>query len=64
MELEFTIGIDGAVKDMVIMGSEPQGVFDAAARQAVSQWIYRPILRNGRVVEQRARLRLRFDVPE
>ncbi|HEU4529784.1 MAG TPA: TonB family protein [Steroidobacteraceae bacterium] len=64
VELEFTIGIDGAVKDMVIMGSEPQGVFDAAARQAVSQWIYRPILRNGRVVEQRARLRLRFDVPE
>jgi hypothetical protein len=30
----------------------------------VSQWRYVPVKRNGRPVEQRARLRMRFDVEE
>jgi len=64
VELDFTIATDGRVKDLVVRGAEPAGVFDEAAVTAVAQWIYRPVIRNGRPVEQRARLRLRFNVPD
>ena len=37
---------------------------DDAAIKAVSQWRYVPVKRNGRPVEQRARLRMRFAVEE
>lgn len=60
VELEFTVTRDGAVKDLVVYRAEPQGTFDEAAIKAVSQWRYRPIVRDGRAIEQRARLRLRF----
>ncbi|HZF26110.1 MAG TPA: TonB family protein [Steroidobacteraceae bacterium] len=60
VELEFTVGADGAVKDAMVFRADPAGTFDDAALKAVSQWRYRPIVRNGQAVEQRARLRMRF----
>jgi outer membrane biosynthesis protein TonB len=39
-------------------------VFEEAAIKAVSQWRYVPLTRNGRPVEQRARLRMRFALEE
>jgi TonB family protein len=60
VELEFTVARDGTVKDLTVFRAEPAETFDAAAIKAVSQWRYRPIVRDGRVVEQRARLRVRF----
>lgn len=64
VEMDFTVAVDGSVKDIEIRGAEPVGVFEQAAVRAVSQWRYRPVLRNGRAVEQRARLRMRFEVEE
>ncbi len=60
VELEFTVAADGTVKDLAVFRAEPAQAFDEAAIKAVSQWRYRPILRDGRAVEQRARLRVRF----
>ena len=60
VELEFTVAKDGTVKDLKVFRAEPAETFDAAAIKAVSQWHYQPIVRDGRVVEQRARLRVRF----
>jgi TonB family protein len=60
VELEFTVAADGTVKDASVFRAEPVGTFDDAALRAVSQWRYRPIVRNGQGVEQRARLRMRF----
>jgi protein TonB len=60
VELDFTVAADGSVKDIDVRAAEPAGVFDEAAIKSVSQWRYRPLLRNGRAIEQRARLRMRF----
>lgn len=60
VEMDFTVAIDGAVKDIDVRAAEPAGVFEEAASRSVAQWRYRPLMRNGRAVEQRARLRMRF----
>ncbi len=60
VELEFTILTDGATGDVVVTNSQPKRTFDAAAVAAVSEWRYRPVVRDGKPVEQRARVRIRF----
>lgn len=64
VDVEFTIATDGSVKDILVRGSSPARVFDDAATRAVAQWKYRPLLRNGRPGEQRARLRVVFDLTD
>jgi protein TonB len=64
VDLDFTVASDGSVKDITVRGASPAGVFEEAASKAVSQWRYVPIKRNGRPIEQRARLRMRFAVEE
>lgn len=60
VEMDFTVAADGSVKDINVHAANPSGVFDTAAVKAVSQWRFTPIQRNGRAIEQRARLRMRF----
>ncbi len=60
VDLDFTVAADGSVKDIEVRAADPVGVFEEAATKAVSQWRYTPLQRNGRAVEQRARLRMRF----
>lgn len=62
VEMDFTVTVDGRVKDIELRDAQPQGVFEQAARTAVAQWRYKPIIKDGRPVEQRARVRLRFAV--
>ncbi len=64
VDLDFTVAADGSVKDIEVRGADPVGVFEQAATRAVSQWRYTPLQRNGRAVEQRARLRMRFEFEE
>ncbi len=64
VEAEFTVGIDGRVSDIDVRKAEPQGVFDKAAAAALAQWKFKPVLREGQPVEQRARIRLRFTLKE
>jgi protein TonB len=64
VDMDFTVSADGSVTDIAVRAAEPTGVFEEAAMKAVSQWRYVPIKRNGRAVEQRARLRMRFAVQE
>ena len=40
--LQFTVTASGTVKDVIVVRSEPPGVFDDAAREAVEQWRYSP----------------------
>jgi periplasmic protein TonB len=62
VELSFTITPSGAVRDVAVLDSEPYGVFDAAAAEAVAQWRFRPRAVNGESVPQRSTITLRFDV--
>lgn len=45
------VGADGRSRDVVVETSEPAGVFDAATVQAVRDWRFAPLLRDGEPVE-------------
>ncbi|HEY3808785.1 MAG TPA: energy transducer TonB [Steroidobacteraceae bacterium] len=60
VELEFTVTPEGKVEDVTVLSSEPRNVFDRAARSAIARSRYKPVLRDGAPVAQRARIRVRF----
>ncbi|MBC8025950.1 MAG: energy transducer TonB, partial [Steroidobacteraceae bacterium] len=60
VELEFTVRPDGSTADVVVTNSNPRRTFDAAARRAIEQWRYKPVMRDGKAVDQRAAVRIRF----
>jgi len=62
VELHFVVGTDGAVSELTVVAAQPTGFFERAALQAISQWRYQPVKRNGEPVSQRAQVRLRFKV--
>jgi periplasmic protein TonB len=50
---QFTITPAGGVVDAIVTDSEPRGVFDRAALEAVSRWKYKPKVDGGVAVERR-----------
>jgi TonB family protein len=62
VDLEFTVTPQGSVNDIRVTGSQPASVFDIAAVEAVNKWRFEPVRRDGAAVEQRARLRMRFQI--
>jgi len=64
VEVEFTVTERGTTGDVQVVASEPRGVFDAAAVQAVAAWTYRPRLVYGRPVAQRSSVTLRFTIDD
>jgi protein TonB len=63
VDVEFTVATDGSVKNLIVLNSEPKGVFESNATQALRRWRYKPVLEDGMPVDARARLRLRFTPP-
>ena len=49
VELRAIIGTDGTIQSLQIVASDP--LFDPSAKEAVSQWRYRPTILNGQAVE-------------
>jgi len=64
VEIAYTVDESGATRDLAVTASEPQGVFDAAAMDAVASWRYLPSVVNGRPVLQRTSVTLRFNVAD
>ncbi len=62
VDVLFTVGKDGSVTDIEIVGSEPDDVFVDAATDAVEDWEFEPVIDNGEVVEQRAAVRMMFAI--
>ena len=60
VELEFTVKADGSTGDIVVTNSSPRKTFDAAAVNAITEWRYKPVVRDGKPVDQRAAVRIRF----
>lgn len=60
VDVQFTVLTDGSVSDIAVLGAQPAGVFERPATDAVRKWRYRPILRDGQPINQRARVRVRF----
>lgn len=59
--VKFDIGVNGRVSNLEVVESEPQGVFDDAAQDAVRKWVYEPRKENGVAVESTAKARLVFE---
>lgn len=62
VDLQFLVGTDGTVSDVAVVGAQPAGMFEDAALDALRHWRYRPVMREGHAVSQRARVRVRFAV--
>jgi len=62
VELEFTIGADGAVKDARVTKGHP--VLGNAATEAVLGWRYEPARVNGIAVETRSSAVIVFKAPK
>jgi TonB family protein len=60
VDVQFVVRADGSVSDIAVVGAQPAGVFEQPALDAVRKWRYRPILRDGHPINQRARVRVRF----
>jgi len=60
VKVEFTIQTDGSVDDAVVVGSDPEGIFDDAALTAIGKWKFKEKIVNGVAVTQRAVQRLQF----
>jgi TonB family protein len=60
VELDFTVTTSGAVRDIALHSTSAAGVFEAAAISALSQWRYKPVVRDAQPKAQRARIRIRF----
>ncbi len=58
--LRFVVTESGAVADPEVLRSEPEGVFERAAKRAVLRWKYQPQIRNGEPVSVMTMTRLTF----
>jgi len=59
--VRFNIGTNGRVTDLEVVESQPRGMFDDAAQDAVRMWLYEPRKENGVAVASTAKARLVFD---
>jgi len=60
VEVAFTVGTDGKVKDASVVTATPPRIFNAAALRAVQGWTFQPRVENGRAAEQAIRTRIEF----
>jgi TonB family protein len=60
VELRYVVGSDGAVSALSVVGAQPAGIFEKSALNAVAQWRYQPVKRDGKPVSERTQIRLRF----
>jgi TonB family protein len=63
VDVEFTVAETGKVKDVSVRASSIPGVFEEAAIKAVSQWRYKPVVRDAKPVPVRSEIRVRFTLP-
>lgn len=60
--LEFTIGVDGRVSDVLVVESAGPG-WDEAAVAAVKRWVFSPAVHRGAFVPSRTRLEFAIPIP-
>ncbi len=64
VKLEFTITPDGRVLDPAVVDSDPRGVFERAAMQAIIRWKFRPRYVDGQAITRRASQIIDFRLEE
>ena len=61
--LRFTVLPNGTVADIEVAESHPAGLFDASATEALRQWKFEPVERDGKKIAQRAEIRMKYALP-
>ena len=61
--LRFTLLPNGTVTDVDVDESHPEGVFDASAVEALQQWKFETVERDGKKIAQRAEIRMKYALP-
>jgi len=61
--VQYIVDKQGRTRDVKVVESVPNGVFDDAATEAIQRWRYRPVQYNGQPVEVPVRTRIRFELP-
>jgi protein TonB len=65
VRVQFTISVNGTVKDAIVVAADPENVFDSAALASVSRWRYNPRIVNGEAVERvGVQTEIRFELTE
>jgi protein TonB len=64
VDVEFTVATDGTTRDLVVRDSTPKRIFDGAAIEAVSQWLFKPVVNNGEPVAVRTVIKVRFSAKD
>jgi protein TonB len=62
VDISFTVLPDGTVSGIGVMDSEPGGIFDQAATEAVAEWRFEPPVEEGMPVERRVAVRMMFNL--
>ena len=60
VELEFTVGADGALSDIRVVRSDPPGTFDREAMRAAQRWRFSPRTVDGTPTSSKVRKTLNF----
>ena len=65
VRIQFTISVNGSVKDAIVVAADPENVFDQAALAAIARWRYNPRIVNGQAVERvGVQTEIRFELTE
>ncbi len=62
VKIRFTVTLDGGVENVEIIEADPQGVFENAVINCVSQWRFKPGTVEGVAVAAQARTTIRFQL--
>jgi len=60
--VEFTIAVDGSVRDPHIIKSNPPNIFDRSVLKAIEKWKFNPDIVDGKAIEKRARQDIHFKI--
>lgn len=64
VDVEFTVGIDGAVRDILVAEASHERLFRNEAINAVSQWRFEPRIFMDQAIPQRSYTRIVFNIAE
>jgi protein TonB len=63
VDVQFSVGPDGSVRNPVVLNAQPKSIFDGAALQAIKGWKYNPRIEDGKPVERAGlKVRIRFEL--
>ena len=64
VEIGYTVGADGSVKNVQVLNASPPKVFEASASKAVSHLRYQPVVQGGKAIAVGTQVRIVYRVPK